>query len=124
INWSSRFEFEEMPGFRFAILRGSINSYDDYFTGTLTEVHDEAAPNLPPGGNDGGNTVIPNWRQSGVQRCVRDSDGLNTGIVEVVEVDINPASPTYGQERWVDVGQNTDICPIGDPIDLFWGAST
>lgn len=124
IHWSSRFEFEEMPGLRFVILRGNISSYHDNFKGTLTEIHDQSAAPLPPGGNDGGNTVKPNWQSTGVSRCVRGDDGLNTGLVETVETDINPASPTYGQERWVNSGTNTGQCPIGEPIDLFWGAST
>ena len=124
IHWSTRFHFEEMPGLRFAILRGSINSYHDNFKGTITEVHDNAAPTLPPGGDDGGNTVEPNWQSTGVTRCVRDRDtGLNTGEVEIVQVDVNQASPTYGQERWVLSGEDTDMCPIGEPIDIYWGAS-
>lgn len=123
LHWSSRIQFEEMPGKRFVILRGAIGGPYSTFRGTLTEIHDAADELLPPGGNDGGNTVLPDWQPKGITRCVRDDDGLNTGEVETVEVDTNQASPTFGQERWVDAGEDTDSCPIGEPIDIYWGAS-
>lgn len=125
LHWSSRIQFEELPGKRFVILRGAIGGNRSTFRGTLTEIHDDADAPLPPGGDDGGNTVDPNWQPTGVTRCVRDMNtGLNTGGVESVERDVNQASPTYGQERWVNAGTDTDLCPIGEPIDFYWGAST
>src|SRR5690606_17284390 len=112
LHWSSRIQFEELPGKRFVILRGAIGGNRSTFRGTLTEIHDDADTPLPPGGDDGGNTVDPNWQPTGVTRCVRDmSTGLNTGEVEAVERDVNQASPTYGQERWVNAGTDTDLCP-------------
>src|SRR5690606_234755 len=47
--------------------------------------------------------------------------GLNTGGVERLESDINQASPTFGQERWVSAGSNTTLCPIGSPPEILWG---
>lgn len=123
LHWSTRITFEELPGLTFAILRGGFYGPNDTFKGTLTQVDDQAAEPLPPGGDDGGNTVDPNWQPSGVFRCERGVDGLNTGNVEFVEVDTNAASPTYGQERWVVSEPDTDMCPIGMPPDLYWGAS-
>lgn len=124
IHWSSRIQFEELPGLRFVLLRGTIGGKDESFKGTLTEIHDDAAPGIPPGGNDGGNTTDPNWQPTGVSRCVIDEGGLNTGDVEIVEIDVNPASTTFNQERWVMSEEDIDRCPIGEPVDLYWGAST
>lgn len=122
LHWSSRLQFEELPGKRFVILRGRIGGRDGAFRGTLTEIHDNAEPALPPGGNDGDNTTNPNWQPTGISRCVLDDNGVNTGQVEQVQVDINRASPTFGQERWVLLaGTDTDRCPVGAPTDLYWG---
>ncbi len=122
ITWSTRFMLEDRPGEVYAILRGALNAEDDTFTGTLVQVwDDDAPPLLPPGGSDGGNTTDPQWTRTDTTRCMRDSNAENTGHVEVLETDTNPASPTYGQERWVDIGEDTDACPIGEPIDLYWG---
>lgn len=123
IDWATRFEFEQRPGERYVILRGSIDPINNRFSGTLAQVYDESTPELPPGGSDGGSTVEPNWQTTGIVRCLRDEDGLNTGEQEQQEVDANPASTTNGQIRWVNIGENTGQCPIGDPIDLLWGAS-
>ena len=121
LHWSSRIQFEELPGLRFVILRGSIGGHDSTFKGVLKEVFDNAESPLPPGGNDGGNTVTPDWQPTGTVRCIKDDDGLNTGGVQRVEIDNNPASASYGQERWVDAGTDEATCPIGAPPDILWG---
>lgn len=123
IHWASRLHFEERPGERYALLRGTIDYRNNRFSGTIVQVADDGTTPLPPGGNDGGTTVDPNWQPTGTVRCIRDSDGLNTGEQERLETDTNPSSQTYGQFRWVNIGENTDQCPIGDPIDIYWGAS-
>lgn len=121
-NWSSLIEFEELPGLRFTVIRGAIGGVDSTFKGTLKEIHGELEEFLPPGGQDGGNTTAPNWQPTGVVRCVKDDNtGLNTGMAEMVETDINQASPTYGQERWVDAGEDLTTCPIGEPLEILWG---
>ena len=121
IGFSTVFEFEEIPGKRFVILSGSIGGRYSSFAGVLKEIHDEHDISLPPGGMDGNNTTEPYWVRTGTVRCVRDEDGLNTGEVETLEINANPASSTYGQERWVPVGEDLNMCPIGDPIDILWG---
>lgn len=122
LDWSSRITFEDIPGKRFVILRGSLSGPHGKFTGTLTEIYDENETPLPPGGSDGDNTTEPNWQSTGVTRCVKsETTGLNTGEVEIVERDINAASPTFGQERWVISGTDTAMCPIGGTYDIMWG---
>ena len=123
IHWASRIEFEQRPGERYALLRGTLDPINNRFSGTIVQVSDAATPELPPGGNDGGSTVDPNWQPTGTIRCVRDDNGENTGDQEQLEVDMNPSSQTSGQQRWVNIGENTDACPIGEPIDFYWGAS-
>lgn len=126
INWSSRFFFETLPGLRFVIMQGQIDVKHNTFIGTLVQIGREGQPELPPdGGEDGGNTVDPNWVGTGQVRCIKDSSNLNTGYVEAQEVDTNPASPTYGQTRWVALpDQNLESCPIGEPINYYWGAQS
>lgn len=123
IHWASRIEFEQRPGERYALLRGTLDPIHNRFSGTIVQVADTATPELPPGGNDGGSTVDPNWQPTGTIRCVRDENGENTGDQEQLEVDMNPSSQTSGQQRWTNIGENTDACPIGEPIDFYWGAS-
>lgn len=122
-HWANRITFEERPGEVYALLRGTISPINNLFNGTVVQVYDANTPALPPGGNDGGNTVDPIWQQTGTTRCSRDENGENTGRMEALEVDMNPASQTYQQTRWIDIGENTGLCPIGEPIDLYWGAS-
>lgn len=121
LNWSSRIVLESFPGKRFVMLRGAIGGQHDSFRGVLTEIHDDVSGQLPPGGNDGGNTVNPDWQPVGITRCRRDISGLNTGVVEAVQRDMNPASPTYGQERWITTGEDPVLCPIGEPPVIMWG---
>lgn len=122
LDWSSRVSFEELPGKRFVLLSGSMGGSQSSFRGLLKEIFDINELPLPPGGNDGNSTTTPDWQPTGVTRCARGSDGLNTGVVERVETDINQASATYGQERWTATGTDAAQCPIGAPIDMFWGA--
>lgn len=121
LNWSSRIVLESFPSKRFVMLRGAIGGQHDSFRGVLTEIHDDGAGQLPPGGNDGGNTVTPDWQPVGITRCRRDISGNNTGVVESVQRDMNPASPTYGQERWMRTGEDPALCPIGEPPVIMWG---
>lgn len=124
IGWNTRISFESRPGELYAILRGAIEPKQNRFSGTLVQIYDESTPPLPGGGIDGGTTVDPNWQPTEASRCVRDASGENTGDVEIMEMDVNPSSPTYGQTRWTNVGENTDACPIGEPIDLLWGSQS
>lgn len=122
LSWDSRVSFEERPGELYAPLRGGIDYRQNRFDGTLVQVYDDNISPLPPGGVDAGDDVTPNWQPTENNRCVRDDSGSNTGEVEVMEVDSNPASQTFGQTRWVVIGEDTDSCPIGAPIDLLWGS--
>ncbi len=69
----------------------------------------------------GNKTTEPYWVRTGTTRCVKDEYGLNIGGWEAIEVNANPASSTYGQERWVYTGDDVTVCPIGEPIDILWG---
>lgn len=123
IDWSTRFEFEEMPGKRFIIARGSIDRFNGSFSGTLVQVLDINVPDIPPGGNDGGNNTDPDWQPTGNWRCHKDSGDTNDGYVEFEEIDQNPASQSFGQTRWVlSPDADTLSCPIGEPDRFIWGA--
>lgn len=41
---------------------------------------------------------------------------INTGQQEKRQKDVNPASPTFGQFRWVPAGMNLDACPVPQQI--------
>lgn len=123
ITWDSIFEIEELPGYKFIMLRGEISGPHESFKGVLSEVYSPLDELLPPGGQDGNGTIDPKWERTGVTRCKKGINGQNTGMVEGVERDINQASATYGEERWVDIGADNVSCPIGDPVDLLWGES-
>jgi hypothetical protein len=56
----------------------------------------------------------PNWQDTGNFRCVQ-VNGENTGEQEKEQQDINEASPTYQDLRWISNGQNTTACPIPVP---------
>ena len=123
LSWDSRISFEVRPGELYAPLRGGIDYVHNRFEGTLAQVIDDNIPALPDGGGvDAGDDVTPNWQTTENSRCVRDLSGINTGEVEVMEADYNPASQTFGQTRWVVIGEDTDSCPIGAPLDLLWGS--
>lgn len=116
IDFGSRVFIERTGGAKYVILRGTINYIDNRFSGTLVQIGDGEIPALDR---------EPDWQANGVTRCQRDIDtGLNNGMVEVQEVDINPRSQTFMQARWVDSGEDTDYCPIGQPTPLYWGAVT
>ena len=121
IDWSTTFMLEDRPGEKYMILRGAIDPSRDMFSGTLAQITETGLVPLPPGGGDGGNTTDPKWEFTGATRCARGTDGLNTGMVEALQVDNNPASATYGQERWLETGEDATMCPIGEPIDILWG---
>lgn len=52
------------------------------------------------------------WQPTGDMRCVINSSNQNTGEQEQQQRDLNPASPTYNQLRWVSVGNNFTACPL------------
>ncbi|MBO9592563.1 MAG: hypothetical protein J7599_06595 [Niabella sp.] len=55
--------------------------------------------------------TAPNWQPTGAIRC-EAVDNINTGNQERKEVDMNTASTTYMQERWVSTGANATACPL------------
>ena len=52
------------------------------------------------------------WQDTGVVRCVTDTNGNNTGIQQRQQKDVNPISETFNEIRWVGNGQNLTACPI------------
>lgn len=124
VNWDTRLHFDDpdLEGMRFIILSGRIDPKGNKFSGIIAQIWDESFPGLPSGGNDGGQSSGPQWENTGVWRCVRATGtGLNTGEVEILQSDTNPASATFGQERWIISGEDTDSCPIGQPPAIFYG---
>lgn len=113
LNLGSRAFIERTGGAKYAILRGSINYIRNRFSGTLIQIGSGELPDIDR---------EPEWQANGVTRCSKDLDGLNTGMVQVQEVDINPRSLTFMQARWVDTQEDLDFCPIGQANPLFWGA--
>lgn len=111
--------FEHIPGIKFIMLRGSFNSKRGYWEGcTLAEIGNE---NIAPGGVVNGDSLLPQWQETGNTRCVKDEDGLNTGISEYETQDVNSNSDSFGDFRWNQSGEDLVSCPIGQPSKYFWG---
>ncbi len=120
IEFGTRFEFEAVPNIKFIIQRGSFNRKKGYFQDAMfVQISEEE---LPTGGTEGGNTVDPSWVSTGLSRCVKDGSNLNTGGVEIQEVDANSNSETFEDIRWVYLEDNLTMCPIGEPNSYYWGA--
>lgn len=119
MHFGSRIELEYLPGVRFIMQRGTYDVKSCWWLGTtLIQISNQE---IPEGGSDDGNTVNPIWQDTGNTRCVKE-EGVNTGAVEKQQQDINPASNTFGDLRWVDAGTDTTTCPIGEPDAYLWGA--
>lgn len=122
IQFGSVVKFSSLPGEKFIVQRGTFSDYSRYgnFTGTLVQL----VADLPlDGGLDNGNTVEPNWINTGRTRCYKTSrGGTNTGYVETEQVDINPSSPTANNTRWI-LSETQDLitCPLGEPSDYWFG---
>lgn len=116
----SRFTFEALPGKKFMLKAATFNEMKNYIEGA--EFFEIASEDdiLPPGGIEGGNTLDPVWVPTGNERCTKSS-GLNTGTVEVQERNINEASESFNQTRWVEGGEDLAMCPIGEPSPYYWG---
>lgn len=136
-SFSSRFGFYAIPGIRFVLMRATFNKKRNYIQDATfrqittipgeegcpgSENPNEPEPEIPGGGGEeGGIGVDPEWVSTGNVRC-RKIDHLNTGEVEIQERDKNPNSETYNQNRWVIDGTDTNMCPVGDPSQYWWGA--
>lgn len=119
LNMSVRITLESLPEVVFIVQRGSNNTKHYIWGGTTLRQISGAI--IPEGGSDDGNTINPVWRDTGKVRCVKEN-GVNTGDVEKQQQDVNPASSSFGQLRWVPTGEDTTMCPIGDPSYYLWGA--
>lgn len=116
MDFGSRVFIERTGGAKYVILRGTINYINNRFSGTIVQIGAGELPDI---------NRAPDWQPNGVTRCQKEIDtGLNNGMVEVQEVDINPKSQTFMQARWVDSEEDTDYCPIGQATPLYWGAVT
>lgn len=54
----------------------------------------------------------PFWKATGNKRCLKNSENLNTGGVEVEEKDVNKLSASYNQTRWTASYDDLNFCPI------------
>ncbi|WP_158829407.1 hypothetical protein [Mucilaginibacter lacusdianchii] len=58
-------------------------------------------------------SIAPNWQNTSTAiRCKTNSSAQNTGEQEQEQKNVNAASLTYNQTRWVVVATNTVACPL------------
>jgi len=99
VTYDTRFEFEALPGKKFMLLRGTFNEKQNYIEdATFFEISSEE---IPSGGSEGKNNLLPDWLPTGRIRCEKDGSNQNTGTLEIQQQDNNPNSETFGQIRWV-----------------------
>jgi len=55
--------------------------------------------------------VVPDWRSTGKTRCVVDAWNSNTGEGEAEQKDMNPYSPSYNTNKWINTGPSP-TCPL------------
>lgn len=111
--------FEAIPDVKFIMLRGTKNEKRGYWEAcTFAQISNDY---ISPGGISNGDTLDPNWQETGNTRCVKDEDGLNTGDQEYETQDINSNSDSFGFFRWQSSGENLTSCPIGEPSKYYWG---
>lgn len=111
--------FDHIPDINFIMLRGTFNAKRGYWEGcTLAQI---SSDNVAPGGIINGDSLDPQWQETGNVRCVKDLDGLNTGEQEYETQDINSNSDSFGDFRWQTSGENLTSCPIGEPSKYYWG---
>lgn len=111
--------FEAIPDVKFIMLRGTKNEKRGWWEGcTLAQISND---NIAPGGITNGDTLDPQWQETGNVRCVKDVNGLNTGIQEYETQDVNSNSDSFGDFRWQSSGENLTSCPIGEPSKYYWG---
>lgn len=112
-------QLEHIPNVKFIMLRGTKNEKRGYWEDcTLAQISNDS---IAPGGISNGDTLDPIWQVTGRVRCVKDGDGLNTGIQEEEIQDINSNSESFGNFRWQSTGEDLVSCPIGEPSNYFWG---
>lgn len=118
--FDSVYTFEALPNIKFALIRGTFNKQRQFLEGaTFRQI---ATDVLPEGGNEGGNTLSPDWVETGNFYCQQTSN-VNTGYVIVEERDENPNSETYGDTREVvSDNQDLDTCPIGLSRRFYFGS--
>lgn len=121
LKFGSLITIESIPGIQFIVQRGTFSDYDikGSFQGTLVQISDNQDIT---GGFDNGNTLDPIWVATGRTRCAKDGSNLNTGIVEIEEIDLNPSSETQGDTRWVAGDEDLATCPLGEPDAYLFGS--
>jgi len=111
--------FEAIPDVKFIMLRGTKNEKRGYWEGcTLAQISNDS---VSPGGIINGDSLDPDWQETGNTRCIKDLDGLNTGESEYETRDINSNSDSFGDFRWQSGGEDLISCPIGEPSKYLWG---
>lgn len=111
--------FESLLYINFVMMRGVYNPIKGYWQDfTLAQISSGA---LAKGGLINGNSLDPNWVDTGNLRCVKDGNGENTREQEREQQDQNTNSESFGDFRWVSNGTNIDSCPFGEPSDYYWG---
>lgn len=111
--------FEAIPNVKFIMLRGEFNAKRGWWEGcTLAQISNDL---VAPGGIINGDSLDPQWQETGNTRCIKDLDGLNTGEQEYETQDINSNSDSFGDFRWQSSDENLTSCPIGEPSKYYWG---
>lgn len=110
--------FEALTDINFIMLRGTFNPKLGYWEDcTLAEISNNQ---VSPGGVTNNNSLSPKWIPTGNTRCIKDEDGLNTGVSESELQDVNTNSESFGDYRWEESGLS-DSCPIGYSSKYYWG---
>lgn len=110
---------EHIPNVKFIMLRGTFNPKRDYWENcTLAQITND---DVAAGGIINGDSVDPDWQETGRTRCIKTFAGLNTGIAEYETLDVNSNSESFGFFRWQSSGEDLVSCPIGEPSKYYWG---
>jgi hypothetical protein len=63
--------------------------------------------------------MVPDWKDAvpAVTRCEKGSDlgagnNYNTGYTLRKQIDVNPYSPTFNQQKWVRISLDSNVCPV------------
>ena len=58
-------------------------------------------------------SLLPDYQDTGEWRCAQPNAlGRDSDVAEKKQIDRNPFSPTFNDDRWVSIGRRPDLCPI------------
>ncbi|MBL7746985.1 MAG: hypothetical protein JNM19_06130, partial [Chitinophagaceae bacterium] len=60
-----------------------------------------------------------NWQDTETPpQCELNESGGRTGFLLQEQADMNPCSPTFGQTRWNNIGQDEEACPVVSNVTI------